>query len=403
MKVRDVRQQVRVSRAGEDNPFVANTIYQGDALAVLRTLPDGCVQMVCTSPPYYGLRAYLPGSHPDKPAEIGLEETPESYIGRLVEVFREVRRVLRVDGVLWLNIGDSYSNEEKWGGHPSGKHTKALHTMQRPRRFTGLKPKDRIGIPWMLAFALRDDGWYLRQECIWQKSNVLPESVSDRPTTAHEQVFLFAKSRNYYYDAEAIKEKTTGTAHRGGGIRPKSALPGSGIKANSSWHAATAETVEWRNKRSVWTCPTQGYKGSHFATYPQALITPAILAGSSPQACEYCGAAWKRVIVSTGQKNRREPAHVPNNAATKTDSTGWKPTRQATDIFQPTCACVDNTGAGRCVVLDPFLGAGTTALVALQYGRHYLGIELNPAYVRLARERIATYQPRLWTRNEIGV
>lgn len=182
-------------------------IITGDALEVLKTIPDACCSTCVTSPPYYGLRNY------GEEGQIGLEETPGEYIERLVEVFREVRRVLKNDGTLWLNIGDSYANDGKWGGSSGGKHAKALHGktgVGRRKKHTGLKPKDLIGIPWLLAFALRADGWHLRADIIWQKPNAMPESVKDRPTRAHEYVFLLSKSVRYYYNAEAIKEPAVG-------------------------------------------------------------------------------------------------------------------------------------------------------------------------------------------------
>lgn len=304
-----------------------NTILTGDALEQLRTLPDGFVQTVVTSPPYFALRDY------GVSGQIGLEETPEEYVEKLVEVFREVYRVLRDDGTLWCNLGDTYANDEKWGGHPSGKHRKELHEFLRPRRYTALPAKNLIGIPWRVAFALQSDGWILRSAVVWYKPTALPESVNDRPTNAYEHIFLLAKQANYYYDAEAIKDPVTGNAHpRGNGVTPKSAAPGNYIKANSSWHAAHQALVETRNKRNVWTVASQPYHEAHFATFPPKLIEPCILAGSRPG-----------------------------------------------DI-----------------VLDPFLGSGTTALVALQHHRKYLGIELNPEYVELARRRIATFQPTMW-------
>lgn len=226
------------------------TIYTGDALECLRQLPDKCVQCCVTSPPYYNLRDY------GVDGQIGLEDTPEKYIEKLVDVFGEVKRVLKNDGTCWVNIGDSYAA----GGRGENRHHREKMSIKTsigqslgPKKPTGdLKKKDLIGIPWMLAFALRSNGWYLRSEIIWHKLNAMPESVTDRPSKAHEQIFLLSKSQKYYYDADAIKEKSI----LGGSID------------------------EFRNKRSVWSLPTIPYTGSHFAVFPPLLIEPCILAGS---------------------------------------------------------------------------------------------------------------------------
>ena len=278
-------------------------------------------QMCVTSPPYFGLRDY------GHPGQIGLEQTPEQYIAAMVEVFRCVRDVLADDGTLWLNIGDSYASNPASGGAQSSRMTGGEHKRTPPERKyqrpDGLKPKDLIGIPWMLAFALRADGWYLRQDIIWHKPNPMPESVRDRCTKAHEYVFLLSKSERYFFDAEAIKEPAVTAGDTRHLRRDKTAdarLSPSGREGNGKRQAAT------RNRRSVWTVTTRPYKGAHFATFPPALIEPCILAGS-----------------------------------------------RVNDI-----------------VLDPFMGSGTTAAVALQHGRQYLGCELNPAYRPLQDARIAT-------------
>lgn len=380
-----------------------NEILCGDALQVLKTLPDNYVQCVVTSPPYYQLRDY------NVAGQIGLEETPQEFVAKLVEVFREVRRVLRPDGTCWINIGDTYANDAKWGGSTSGKHAEGLHGTNntRARLHTGFKPKDLMMIPARVAIALQDDGWYLRSDCIWHKPTAMPESVTDRPTTAHEHVFLLAKSERYFYDAEAIREPlkaktytTFGTKHREQG---NDAL---GLVKSDNWGRTvterrpklnTAGEIAGANKRSVWTIASQPYSEAHFATMPPKLVEPCILAGTAPKVCEHCGACWQRVTVSTGHINKREPAHVPSSNPTKADSSGWAPTRRATDQWLPRCKCANNTGSGQCIILDPFMGAGTTAMVALQYSRNYLGIELNPAYIELAMKRIATVQPTLWS------
>jgi DNA modification methylase len=307
-----------------------NTILQGDCLAVLKTLPANLVQCCVTSPPYYCLRDY------GVAGQIGLEETPQAYIDKVVQVFREVRRVLKDDGVLWLNLGDSYANDQQWGGHSSGKHRKELHTIMRPRRFTGLPGKNLLMIPARVAIALQEDGWILRQDCIWHKPNCMPESVTDRPTTAHEHIFLFAKCGRYFYNAEAIRETgkawtgLAGTFARAHGKNTRLSLPG---QMPVSHRASREDRVPpGHNKRSVWTVISQPYPEAHFATMPPKLVEPCILAGSHPG-----------------------------------------------DI-----------------ILDPFCGAGTVPMVALQHHRSYLGIELNPAYIAMANKRLATVQPTLW-------
>jgi DNA modification methylase len=228
-------------------------VLEGDCVDQMQTLEAESVQTCITSPPYFGLRDY------GHEGQIGLEDTPEEYVDRLVEVFREVRRVLRDDGTLWLNIGDSYA-----GG--SGNYG------------SGVKAKDLMGFPWQVAFALRADGWYLRSDIIWHKTNPMPESVTDRPTRAHEHIFLLTKSPRYYYDAEAIKEPA-----RNWGTRDRSQMR-DGTKDPKLKHHGLAGR-EWeenpmKNKRSVWTVPTKAYKGAHFATFPTDLIDPCVLAGS---------------------------------------------------------------------------------------------------------------------------
>jgi DNA modification methylase len=250
-------------------------ILQGDCRAVLPTLPAGSVQCVVTSPPYYGLRSYNGGD-----AEIGLEPTPAEYVANLVAVFREVWRVLADDGVVFLNLGDSYANDTKWGGVTGGKHAKGLHggsEIGRGRTNSGLPSKCLMGIPWRVALALVDDGWTLRQDNIWHKTNAMPESVTDRTTRAHEYVFLLTKQARYYYDHEAIKEPAVKGHANSDFNTGKTATHQLG-------RSSDAERVDdgTRNRRSVWTIPTSPYAGAHFATMPPALVEPCILAGSRP-------------------------------------------------------------------------------------------------------------------------
>lgn len=307
------------------------SVMVGDCLASLRTLPDCSINACVTSPPYYGLRDY------GHDGQIGLEETPDAYIARLVEVFREVRRVLTDDGTLWVNIGDSYNNSDKWGGGGAntGKHSKdsngKVPSWEGVRRkwkgLEGTKPKDLIGIPWMLAFALRADGWYLRQDIIWHKPNPMPESVRDRCTKAHEYVFLLSKSERYFYDHEAVKEVATNAGKRvllGEKSFSKGQAKGAGIAPSGNGTGEFYDVPETRNRRSVWTVAPKPYKGAHFAVYPPELIEPCILAG---------------------------------------------------------CPAGGN-------VLDPFGGSGTTGGVALRNGRNAILCELNPEYAALMPARI---------------
>ena len=376
-----------------------NQIITGDALQVLKTVPSESVQCIVTSPPYYALRDY------GMPGQIGLEATPAIYITRLVEVFREARRVLRSDGTCWLNLGDTYANDQKRGGHPSGKHRKELHTMTRPQRYTGLPGKNLLMIPARIALALQDDGWILRSDCIWHKTNAMPESVTDRPTSAYEHIFLLVKSERYYYDADAIKEPgkewagSAGTFARAGGKATHLAIPGQ----NRVSHREDREdrVPAGRNKRNVWSIASQPYSGTHFATMPPKLVEPCILAGTSPRACEQCGAPWQRQVERIPMIIRRGPKAGGYGSRTTDGLSGTMvaPAEAQTVGWQPTCKCSHNTGSGKCVVLDPFLGAGTVALVTLKHNRLSLGIELNPAYVAIARKRISLGP--LWEGNEV--
>ena len=363
-----------------------NKIFNSDCITGMRSLPDGCIQTCITSPPYFGLRDY------GVDGQIGLEQTPEQYVERLVTVFREVRRVLRHDGTLWLNLGDSYAS----GGGKAQPHRDSCGGgfVKPNTAVNGLKSKDLIGIPWRVAFALQSDGWYLRSDIIWEKPNAMPESVRDRPTKSHEYLFLLTKSEKYYYDSDAIKEpavrpgeRQTFGGQKGRDYQPSETDPNF-RNGNEQW-GRTITTPDKRNKRTVWHIPTKPFPGAHFAVFPPDLIKPCILAGTSLKVCPICGQSWKRVIEKTGHINNREDCHVPNNSPTKTDSTGWAPTTRPTDEFTPMCNCLNNDGSDKSVALDPFMGAGTTALVAKQLNRSYIGYELNPEYVQLARDRLA--------------
>ena len=313
-----------------------NKIYQGDSLKVLETFLDEYIDCVVTSPPYWGLRDYGVEN------QIGLEKTPEEYVGKMTVLFREIKRVLKPSGTVWLNLGDSYvgggrGNDKKYG---QGRD-------DQPKSFKGngnLKTKDLVGIPWRVAFSLQADGWYLRQDIIWHKPNPMPESVKDRCTKAHEYIFLLTKSPKYFFDSDAIAEEATGydgrkdTKYKGGKKdmaggpherwRKRKAADtnygtnGNGFKNHSGYDIL--ENPYIRNKRSIWTVPTKPFSEAHFAVYPPELIAPCIKAG-----CPVGG-----------------------------------------------------------IVLDPFMGAGTTAYVARKLGREYIGIELNQDYIEIANRRL---------------
>ena len=403
-----------------------NTILVGDVRAQLATLPDESVHCVVTSPPYWGLRDY------GAPGQLGLEPTPEEYVANMVAVFREVRRVLRSDGTLWLNLGDSFQD------------------------------KQLQGIPWRVAFALQADGWWLRSDIIWSKPNPMPESVTDRPTKAHEYVFLLSKSQTYYYDHEAIREPAQYGRRDWSNVEAvlaSATMAGDtridhGVRAKAS--VTGGDPSSGRNKRTVWEVATQPYAEAHFATYPEALVKPCILAGTSEHGvCSVCGAPWQRVVERSratftrgddpslltgraGMNRKREgdadryvlavPQHELAAALasaaqgredemrlafgskwdhwTRTDASGARvPTfADAAEIeqrlgvvvpfdgqpggWQPTCK--HEAPLAQAVVLDPFFGSGTTGFVAKRAGRAYVGIELNPTYAAMAEKRIGS-------------
>lgn len=342
-----------------------NKVYLGDALHIVRNLPNKIVDCVVTSPPYYGLRDY--GAE----GQIGLENTPEEYIQNLVDLFREVRRVLKDEGTLWVNIGDTYatgtsaSRRQSTNPGVGANNEKAQNSVPRVGTPLGCKTKDLIGIPWMLAFALRADGWYLRQDIIWHKPNPMPESVTDRCTKSHEYVFLLSKSQKYYFDYEAIQEEAVtqidprigsrieydgmrkgqdGTGNRAFvSLKTKPRMGGNKYGDSDEKYYATKSGKEWepqtdgemvvRNKRDVWTVNVKPNKEAHFATYPEKLIIPCILAG-----CPEGG-----------------------------------------------------------VVLDPFMGSGTTGIVARKLNRKFVGCELNLEYQKMAERRIFNEGENLFT------
>ena len=370
-----------------------NKIYCGDALTILKTFPDECVDTCVTSPPYWGLRDY------GVEGQIGLEKTPEEYVEKLVIVFREVRRVLKKTGTLWLNLGDTYlgsgcgTNDYRTPGSISLSRPE-LYRSPRPqnnKKHLFLKPKDLVGIPWMVAFALRDDGWYLRSDIIFAKVNPMPESVRDRPTKAHEYIFLMSKSEKYFYDADAIKEPAT--MNRWGGDVYKPAGKGNQFNVRGLGRERNVFGNGFRNKRSVWLIPTEPFPEAHFATFPKALVEPCIKAGTSEKGnCPKCGAPWERIVEKESKKSRKTRDYstgvLPGGSeSSQMDSVGMKTLPKILLGWRPTCSCgIEETVPA--VVLDPFMGSGTVGLVAKSLGRNYIGIELNPEYVEMAERRI---------------
>lgn len=319
---------------------------------------------------------------------IGLEQTPDDYIANMVAVGREVWRVLRDDGQLWINLGDSYAAnrtyqvpDSKWQSHDFQKSNAGKVP-------PGLKPKDLCGIPWRVALALQADGWYLRSEIIWAKLNPMPESVTDRPTKAHETVFLLTKRPRYFYDADAIRENNTpGTISR---------LNSGPVQSSGKNHKNIAiyrwagqgdySTPAGRNKRTVWTIATQPYSGAHFATFPEKLVEPMIKAGTSEHGvCPECGAGWKRVVQKTPMIIRRSNrTHALGR--TRSSGTMLEPAKSVMTGFSPTCP--HDHAPIPATILDPFCGSGTTGVVARRLGRHFIGLDLSAEYLQLARQRL---------------
>ncbi len=384
-------------------------VEHADALSLLRELPDNWAQTCVTSPPYWGLRDYglrpstwdaTPGCrHAWGPAQrgkradllpaertrshgrldldgrqgqagllggrfcercaawqgcLGLEPTPELYVRHLLAVLGEVRRVLRGDGTLWLVLGDSYAAARSYQAPDRKRGTPV------PQGATclpaGVKAKDLVGIPWQVALALRAEGWWLRSDIVWAKPNPMPENVRDRPTRAHEYLFLLTKQPRYFYDAHAIREPDTGRCSGNGYARP-GRLTYRDRRGERGQHEQY-RGGRARQRRSWWTVTARGYPGAQ-AVFPEKLIEPCVLAGSAPAACGICGAPWQR--------------------DTRTAADGeWRP------------GCAHNDKSGRCLVLDPFCGSGTTGAVAHRLGRDFLGIELSAATARLARRRLST-------------
>jgi len=425
-------------------------------------LKNESVNCIITSPPYWGLRKYdIPdliwdgeegcehewemengefdlrtakGDYPKKNeygvrkwqrgfclhcsawrGSLGLEPTPELYVGHIVEIFREVKRVLRKDGTLWLNLGDSYAGS---GCGTNDYRTPASISLSKPILYDGprpqnkvppgLKPKDLVGIPWRVAFALQADGWYLRSDIIWSKPNPMPESVTDRPTKAHEYVFLLAKSQKYYFDQEAVREPHVRLwdENNGGSISTGRMVGAGGAMGDMSTHPKgyPLPNPNGRNIRTVWTIPTQPYKEAHFATFPEKLIEPCIKAGTSEKGrCRQCGSPWERVVKKEGETttekrkrlNYSEKRGIGGNLVSQnldyagghgnnireTQTLGWQPTRECGGDPVP------------CIVLDPFCGSGTTMRVAEKLNRIGIGFDLG--YKELQDHRMRLIQKQL--------
>lgn len=401
-----------------------NQIICGDAIQVLKGMPNGTVDCCVTSPPYWGLRDY------GVEGQLGLEKTPELFVEKMVDVFREVRRVLKKEGTLWLNLGDTFygggrnrgntqevSDKQKSNWGASGDETCNFEWMKHPV----LKPKDLCGIPWRVAFALQADGWWLRQDIVWSKPNPMPESVTDRCTKAHEYIFLMTKSAKYYFDKEAIKEEATGYDGRkdiimkgspkyASGFIPYQSTQTIAVRGHERWQTRKNNGTEYggngtgfqnhsgysnlenpyiRNKRSVWTVSTQPYSEAHFAVFPEKLIEPCVLAGCPEWVCAKCGKARERISETTYEKHGKGTVGGRGRFSAE-DNSGFtgKPNMRRIDTTVGFTDCGCKAGWGSGIILDPFFGAGTTGLVAYKNRRDYIGIELNGEYIKMATNRI---------------
>ena len=369
-------------------------ILVGNNMDKLKEIDDSTVDCVVSSPPYFGLRDY------GVEGQFGLEETLEEYIDKTVLLFEELRRVLKPQGTVWWNLGDSYANKSSaWGGRGKNSILNNTGLKDKQRRNTivpeGLKAKDLMMIPARVAIALSENGWYLRSEIIWHKPNPMPESVKDRPTSAHEKIYLFAKNKKYYYDADAIREK----AKTKPTIRNKSAEGYQADYAKGKRFSEGERTYGngYANKRNVWTVTTKPFKGAHFAVFPPDLIEPCIKAGSSEHGCcSECGNPYERdtKVVSVPQRTTRDNmvGVIPGRDKTSRMNSKEMESLVREEIgWIATCKC--NADVVKSVVLDPFGGSGTTGLVANNLGRDAILIELNEKYVEIAKKRIGGDNP----------
>lgn len=409
----------------------------GDARDGLRGLPAESVHSVITSPPYWNLRDYsndpvLWGASPNCPHDftfrteedyqrgwpcrcvgcgawrgtLGNEPSPDLFIDHLCEVFDEVWRVLRDDGILWVNLGDSYAGDAKWGGKSGGKNAGRHFPRKGSRSLSGVQPKELIGVPWAFAFAMRHCGWRLRQEIIWAKPNPMTESCEDRCVKAHEPIFMFTKAERYFYDYIAIQEPVSGGAHdRGAGSSPKDqGRDEKLVKSNERFRESTNDLTLTRNKRSVWTVSVASYSGSHFAVFPPKLIEPCVLASTSEHGYCSCGSPWKRIIerdrVPTRPAKESKLSSVsgldprnPHEAQHGMIVGNRDPERhiavKRTIGWEPTCRCEVPNLEGRGLILDPFAGSGTTGEVASAAGLDAILIDCNPEYSLLQKRRNA--------------
>lgn len=385
------------------------------ARADARSIPlaDGSVQCCVTSAPYWGLRDY------GYPEQIGLEETPVAFVKQLVAVCREAKRILRPDGTFWLNLGDSYANDSKWGGKSSKKNQTSHaggYSGQRAKRDTGLRPKNLSGMPWRVALALQDDGWYLRSDIIWSKPNALPEPVLDRPSKSHEYLFLLAKSERYFYDTDAIRVPIKETSldraqynfgdhyaqgavdprgYRGNGLATKQHIPGAeqdglgvGYQMPAKWLNPSG-----RNCRTVWEIATEACPIPHYAAFPRALVEPCIKAGTSDKGCcPACRAPWRRMTQKSYARSRAHGAGSVVGHHYSTGNNNWDgmprlEKRVETVGWRPGCEC-DAGDPVPCIVADPFAGSGTVVVVAEALGRIGIGFDRSAQYLSQARCRI---------------
>ena len=357
-------------------------------METLKTLESESINTCVTSPPYWGLRDYN-----GEKEQLGLEATPQEFVDNLVAVFREVKRVLRKDGTLWLNLGDCYGQQNGKGFNTNANTGYTNRSTEMQKRFgdiklnTNLPAKNLVGIPWRVALALQEDGWILRQDIIWSKPNPMPESVKDRCTKAHEYIFLLSKSPKYYYDNEAIKEDAKFPGGPTGAHAIRKGVGDPKMQTRSGLHKIGANPK--RNKRSVWTITTKPYKEAHFATFPKDLIEPCVLAGCPEKICVDCGKPYERVM----QKPKQLEVKRGRRAGTDDRLIGGvldKYTRENPPIdlgLQKQCDCETNeTKAG--TVLDPFGGSGTTAQVANDNRRDSILCELSADYIEIAKKRL---------------